>query len=71
MYKTFTFRKCTHFTRPATEVEIVYLRPFQQRTLYVTASTYDRFVALANSGQYSLEIVAGEGAVAWSLTRLR
>lgn len=35
----------------------------------MSESTYDRFVALANSGNYAVEILDSDHGVAWSLRR--
>lgn len=63
-YKRFTFTKI----RRGHEVEIETAKP-GSRYQEVTPSTYARFVALANDGQYDVEILNGHNGISWAISR--
>lgn len=64
-FKWFVFSQSS-YRRDWVEVEIRH-EGKPDRTVQITAATYSRFVALANSGQYNVEIRPAAEGVAWDL----
>lgn len=64
-YRTYTFMRSGDMgTRLIVGV------PFQRdQTTYLSARQYDRFVRLANSGKYFIEIMDSDFGVAWMMRR--
>lgn len=65
-WRTYRFCSTVFDWRPRLELECGYSRP---RVYQPTLATYNRFAALANSGNYIVEIMHSDHGVAWQLRR--
>lgn len=65
-HKTYTFRRWPGSWEPYIIISIRVGTPTSPR---LTLHTYDRFVELANSGRYNVQIMDSDFGVAWSLSR--
>jgi hypothetical protein len=66
MFKWFIFNR-TRYMSPRFEVEIRH-EGRDNQTIQITDATYNRFVALANSGEYNIEIRPASEGLSWELT---
>jgi hypothetical protein len=66
-FKWFIFNQC-RFRRDWVEVTIRH-EGKPDRTVQITDATYNRFVALANSGLYNVDIQPAGSGLAWELCR--
>jgi hypothetical protein len=67
--KRFTFYPSS-FANPVCRLEVATDHSYRPRVYEPTEVTYNRFVNLANNGQYEVEILLADYGVAWSLTRI-